>query len=174
MNKNSLYETYKSSRFLRVLLQLLLLVVIYFSIKYWQQKDYVTGPAPVIVDVQVDGQSFSLLQQTERPLLVHFWASWCPMCAFENSNIEALAKDYDVITIASWSGNKQEVATYLQQEKLTYPVIVDEHGEWAKLYNVTGVPASFFIDENGVIQMIERGYTTELGLRLRMWWLQNF
>ncbi|VAW54770.1 hypothetical protein MNBD_GAMMA07-2798, partial [hydrothermal vent metagenome] len=97
---------------------------------------------------------------------------WCHICEFENSNIANIAKDYDVITIASWSESATQVKAYLQKEKLNFPVIVDEDGEWAKVYGVKGVPASFVLDKTGVIQYIETGYTSEMGLRLRLWWLE--
>lgn len=174
MMKNSrLYRLYRQSRFFRISLQLLILVAVYMSVRYWQSQEMQRGEAPVISATTLENERIELLAPLDRPVLVHFWASWCPICRFENSNIAAVSEDYSVITIASWSGTTDEVAEYMRTESLNMPVIVDEDGEWAKLYGVHGVPASFFVDSNGQIEMIEKGYTTEIGLRLRMWWLEN-
>ena len=59
----------------------------------------------------------------------------------------------------------------MQQENLQYPVIVDADGSIAKTYGVQGVPSSFIISDTGEIKFIEQGYTTEIGLRLRLGWL---
>jgi len=164
---------YKSNKTVRVLLQVLLIIIVYFSVRYWKSLDAIQGAAPVIVAQTLQGDGFDLRQQRDKPLLVHFWATWCPVCKYENSNVASIVGDYQVITLASWSEGAEQVKDYLQQENLSMPVIVDEDGEWAKVYGVKGVPASFFIDGNGDIQYIESGYTTELGYRLRMWWLEN-
>ena len=164
-------DYYKQHMFVRVFVQFLLLLIIYFSIRHWKGIDNIEGIAPIIRDTMLSGESFDLREKKSQPLLVHFWATWCPVCELENPSIASIAKDYQVITIASWSETESEVAQYLKQEKLEMPVIVDEQGEWARLYGVKAVPSSFFIDGQGHIQFIETGYTTELGLRLRLWWL---
>lgn len=163
---------FKQNKMLSILLQILLLLVVYFSLRTWKSMDFIEGDAPVINDVTLNGVAFDLREHRSKPMLVHFWATWCHICEFENSNIANIAKDYDVITIASWSESATQVKAYLQKEKLNFPVIVDEDGEWAKVYGVKGVPASFVLDKTGVIQYIETGYTSEMGLRLRLWWLE--
>lgn len=169
----SVIAVYRNNRFVRIFLQLVLLVVIYWSVSYWLSKDLVRGEAPNIYAHLLSGETFELYKAPEKPTLVHFWATWCPVCELENSNIQSLVDDYNVITIASWSEGARQVRQYMQEQNLSFPVIIDEDGEWAKLYNIKGVPASFFIDGNRQIKMIERGYTTSLGFRLRLWWLSK-
>lgn len=158
-------------RWVKVALQVLLLLAVYLSIRAYQTRDYARDQAPVIDSEMIDGSRFLLTDSIAQPTLVHFWATWCPVCEFENANIAAVSKDYRVVTIASWSGSSAEVVDYMQQQNLTMPVIVDEDGEWAKLYNIKAVPVSFFINKDGMIEFVEKGYTTEAGLRLRLWWL---
>ncbi len=166
-------QFYKQHKWFRFVVQLGLLLIIIFSMRAWQSRHSIEGVAPIIVATTLSGQHFDLREQSPKPVLVHFWATWCPVCQFENSNIANLAKDYQVITIASWSEGEAEVSAYLKKENLNMPVIVDEDGEWAKVYGVKAVPASFIIDGEGMIKFVETGYTSESGLRLRMWWLQN-
>jgi len=165
-------EFYRQHKWFRITLQLLLFLGVIFSLRAWQSRHNIQGEAPVIVDRQLSGEHFDLRAHQPKPLLVHFWATWCPICQFENSNIASLAKDHQVITIASWSEGEAQVSEYLKKEGLNLPVIVDENGEWAKVYGVKGVPASFMIDGKSRIQFVETGYTSEMGLRLRLWWLQ--
>ncbi len=161
---------YKQSRALRIVLQGLVLLSIYFAVRAWQGRDDIQGVAPPIQAVQLNGEAYDLMQQRGQPVLIHFWATWCPICQQESSNIDALAKDYQVITIATWTEGIAEVETYMRDEKLTMPVIVDSDRRLAKKYGIKAVPYSFIIDGDGGIRFIEKGYTTELGLKLRLWW----
>ena len=171
-----IHRIYKENRFVRMILQVILILFIYFVIRAWKSMDDIRGEAPVIKAVMLQGENFDLSeiiqQKNNKPILVHFWATWCPVCELENSNIASLSEDYQVVTIASWSEGARNVAEYLSQQKLDMQVIVDDDGEWAKLYGVSGVPKSFFIDSQGLIRFIETGYTTEVGMRLRLWWLE--
>ena len=105
-----------------------------------------------------------------KPTLVHFWATWCSVCKLERSNIEAIARDYSIVTVASQSGTSAEVAQYVQTHAMRAPVLVDEDGAVAAQFGVRAFPTSFIIDSAGQIRDVEVGYTTEWGLRLRLWW----
>ena len=148
-------------------------IIIFLAVRAYKSKDAMTGEAPIIEGQLLDGKHINLKQYRGSPVLVHFWATWCPVCKFENDNIADISKDLSVLSIASWSESGAEVSKYMESENLRMPVLVDEDGEWAKLYGVKAVPVSFIVDGNGQIQFMESGYTTETGLRLRMWWLEN-
>ena len=118
----------------------------------------------------INGEQFELYQNKTRPILVHFWATWCPVCKLEQSNIDNIAKDHFVITIAMQSGNNAELHQFMQQEKLSFNVINDESGFLSQKFKIKGVPVSFIVNKQNQIEFTEVGYTTELGLRLRLWW----
>ncbi len=158
---------------MRISLQLFFIGAVYFSFRAWQLRDAVSGPAPAIEGQLTTGEGIRLSDYRGRPVLVHFWATWCPTCRFENAGIDAIANDHAVISVASWSEGAAEVRQFMRQEELDMPVIVDENGELARLYGVRGVPASYLVDKNGIIRFVESGFTTETGLRLRLWWLEN-
>jgi len=166
-------------RWLNLLLQLFLFAVIFFAITIWQTRNATRGEAPAFSgSLLFDERPVALQNYRGKPLLLHFWASWCPVCKLEQDSISAIAepgvnKDFQVLTIASWSGSEAEVMQYMQQENLHFPVLVDQDGSIAKLYGVQGVPSSFVLDARGVIQFVEQGYTTQTGLWLRLWWLKN-
>ena len=104
-----------------------------------------------------------------RPVLVHFWATWCPICKLEQGTINALSAEHPVITIATQSGDAQAVQTFMQEQHLHFPVLLDEEGTLLQRYGLHGVPATFVIDPQGRIAFREVGYTTSWGLRARLW-----
>lgn len=163
----------RQRRWLKILLEVLVILVIILAIRAWQTRSVVQGEAPVIIDQLISGEQVDLRNYRGKPVLVYFWAEWCPVCKMVDGSVDAIARDYAVITISSWPESFEDVARYLQKQSLQMPVIVDIQGQWAAAYGIRGVPASFIIDSNGVIRFVESGYTTETGLRLRLWWLEK-
>jgi peroxiredoxin len=102
-------------------------------------------------------------------VLFHFWATWCPVCDLQAGSVESIYQDYPVITIASWSESEAEVTKYMQDNELTFPVMLDNSGQLARSFGLKGVPASFILSPSGEIAYVETGYTTETGLRFRLW-----
>lgn len=156
-------------RWLRRARDLALLLLVVAAVQWWQSRHLVQDAAPPLVGLLVDGSPYQLAPQT-GPTLVHFWAEWCPICRFEEGSIERIAKDHPAITIATSSGSSVEVQLYLDQQGLTMPVLIDEDGAIARGWGVYGVPATFIVDRDGQIVHASQGYSTELGLRLRLWW----
>jgi thiol-disulfide isomerase/thioredoxin len=109
------------------------------------------------------------LPDAKGPTLVHFWATWCSICRLEKGSIDSIATDHRVVAIASQSGTRHEVAEHVEKNGITVPVLVDESGELARKFGVKAFPTSFVVDAQGNIVDIEVGYTTEWGLRWRLW-----
>ena len=116
-----------------------------------------------------DGQQLALAEFRGRPFALHFWASWCGVCSAMRPNLRSIAKEQRVISVASRSGDDTAVRGFVVQHALDAPVIADTSGAIAKSYGVRAFPTTFFVDARGVIRHVEVGYTTELGLRLRLW-----
>lgn len=150
--------------------ELTLILIVIFSIRFWLQGDIISGVAPNINGTTLNTVPFNLHKNTSRPMLVHFWATWCPVCKLEQSNIDNLAKSYSVMTIAMQSGNDDELRQFMADENLSFSVINDQTSIISRSYNIKGVPVSFIINKENKIEFIEVGYTTELGLRMRLWW----
>lgn len=110
----------------------------------------------------------------DKPLLIHFWATWCPTCKFEAPNIEKISQDYEVITIAVQSGTNEEVKKYLDEHKLTFKVVNDGDGIFAQKFNIKAYPSTFIYDENKNLRFTEVGYTTTFGLYFRMMFIKYF
>ena len=148
--------------------------MVIFGVRAWQQRDIVSGAAPALQGVLLDGKPLSMSSvEAGKPVLVHFWATWCPICKTEQGSIEALAGDhFNVITVAMQSGTSDSVAKFMAEQKLSFPVLNDADGAISASWGVHAVPASFIVDSDGEIRFVEIGFTTELGLRLRLWLAQ--
>lgn len=148
----------------------LILVVVIVGIRVWQHRGLVSGDAPSLQGITLEGQPYRLSDQRGKAVLVHFWATWCPVCRAEQGNIAAIAQDNpNVITIAMQSGKPQEVIQYMKEQGTGFPVVNDPGNNLARAWGVHAVPTTFVISPDGQICFVEVGYTTELGLRLRMW-----
>lgn len=160
----------KKRRWLRWSIELLIIVAIIMGIRAWQQRSLVDGVAPDFALEAVDGQLVQLVDYQGQPALLHFWATWCPMCEIEQGGISKITKNWPVITVAYQSGQKEEVQRYIEREGLeNWTVIVDDQGALAQQYGVQGVPTNYILDQNGHIRFREVGLSSSWGLRFRLW-----
>jgi thiol-disulfide isomerase/thioredoxin len=153
----------------RTLIQLGLILALFVLLHQWRTRPLASGPAPPLAGDLIAGGQFDLAEARGAPLLVHFWATWCPVCRLGDQDIDAIARDFPVITVALQSGGPSDIAAYLKGEGLGFPVIADTYGELASAWGVQGVPASFVVDGKGRIRFSTVGYSTETGLRGRLW-----
>ena len=150
--------------------QVLLFVIVVAAIRTWQQRDMVSGAAPALQGSSLTGQFYQLPAHPQHPVLVHFWATWCPICRAEQSSITAIAHDNpNVITVAMNSGKPEDVAKHMKDQNIEFRVLNDPDGSLSNKWGVHAVPASFVISPGGEIRFVEVGYTTGIGLRFRLW-----
>jgi len=148
----------------------LVFAILVAGIRFWQQRDMVSGPAPALQGLTLAGQPYILAAHPGKPVLVHFWATWCPICRAEQGSIAAIAQDDpNVITVAMQSGTPEEVSRHMHEQGIDFPVVNDQDGMLSRAWGVHAVPASFIIAPDGKIRFVEVGYSTGIGLRLRLW-----
>jgi peroxiredoxin len=151
------------------LINIALVLLIFAGVQWWKAKPLVSGEAPPLSGVALDGEVIDLADLPGQPMLVHFWASWCPMCKVMDGAVESIARDHPVITVAMQSGGPQELNEIMRESGRSFSVIADPLGEIASRWGVRGVPASFVIDAAGRIRYATVGVSTEPGLRARLW-----
>jgi thiol-disulfide isomerase/thioredoxin len=147
----------------------LFLVVAFFSVRAFVDRELAGGTAPEIQAITVNGKAFDLPQFEGKPALIYFWASWCSICKAMRHSIDAIAQDYPVMTLALQSGDAAKVKRFMQAQRICVPVVPDPDGAIGRSYGIRGVPAAFVLGPDGAIRFASAGYTSELGLRLRLW-----
>lgn len=155
------------------LMTVVLFIAIYLAIRPFMQGDVVQGKAPQMSVTSITGKNIDLqqLNQQGQPVLVHIWATWCPICEVSKGGIESVAEDYAVINIATQSADDEQLLAYAKQHDMNPDIIVNDlEGQWLKTFGAKAVPADFVIDPQGNIAFVEVGFTTAWGLRLRLWW----
>lgn len=158
-------------------IEVVILLAVAVGVTLWQNRGLAAGPAPGLVGLRTDGILYKLgaggAAPDGRSRLVAFWATWCGVCRAEAGNVEAVARDWPVVSVAMQSGERAEVANYLAAKGLELPAVDDDDGDISKAWGVRVVPTHFVLDPAGNIRFRVVGYATEWGLRLRLWWAQN-
>ncbi|MBS1143686.1 MAG: putative suppressor for copper-sensitivity [Proteobacteria bacterium] len=152
----------------------LIFIVLFAAFQAWQMRDTPRGPAPQFAGQQTDGQPFDLAawrrEHPGQPLLIYFWADWCGVCKATAGSIDNVGQDWPMITVAMQSGPSDKVAETLRQRSHAWPTVADPEGSLFRQYGFQGVPAYVIVGPDGDIRSTTVGYTSEIGLRLRLWW----
>ncbi|MBQ6902205.1 MAG: TlpA family protein disulfide reductase [Oscillospiraceae bacterium] len=102
-----------------------------------------------------DGKAVRLSDFIGKPIVVNFWASWCPPCKAEMPDFEKAYKKYGEeihFLMINSTGGRETLSTakeFLQGVDYTFPVYFDTYAEAASIYGVTALPTTFFIDSEG-------------------------
>ena len=113
-------------------------------------------PAPSFSMTLLDGREFHLEEYAGRPVVMNFWASWCPPCRDESPGFERVWRKYrdtGVLFVGvDIQDAEEEAVRYVEEFGLTFPNGRDLEGKITVEYGVIGLPVTFFIGENGVVE----------------------
>lgn len=131
-----------------------------------------TGPqigfiAPDFTLKDLDGNIVKLSDFRGKPVYLNFWTSWCPPCKAEIPEIQKFYqqnKDKVAVLAVNLTFNDKvsDVINILKANTANFPVLLDTNANSsvADSYQVYGIPASFFIDKNGIIRETHVGGMT--------------
>ena len=162
-------------------LTLLLIAAVVWGVNAWQTRHIPAGAAPGFSAPLAGAPAGTLIALDEwrarhpgRAVALHFWADWCPICRLEEGSVSSVQQDWPVLAVAMRSGTEQHVADVLQQRGLPWLSVTDAHGSLTARYGLKAVPAFIVLDARGDIRYAAVGYTTQAGMRLRLWLAQHF
>jgi len=116
----------------------------------------------------IEGKSYTI--NNKKPIMIHFWATWCPICKVEASNIQQISEDFQVLSIATQSGSDEEIKNYQKENGVNFMVINDQDGSLTKSYGVTVFPTTIIYDTNQNVAFSDVGYTSTWVLWIKMFW----
>ena len=113
-------------------------------------------PAPAFSMALLDGGEFVLEEHLGRPLIMNFWASWCPPCRTESPGFERVwrrYRDQGVLFVGvNIQDTERDAADYVTEFDLTFPNGRDPDGKVTVEYGVVGLPVTFFIGTDGAVE----------------------
>ncbi len=128
--------------------------------------------APDFIVQNADGQEISLSDMKGNPVVLNFWASWCPPCKGEMPEFqtvwEEVGSDVEFMMVDMVDGQRETMQTgsaYIEEQGYTFPVYYDVSQEAAIAYGVTSIPTTYFIDKDGNIAAGAQGAIDEATLR---------
>jgi len=118
-------------------------------------------PAPDFTLSNLDGTKVTLSDLKGQAVLINVWATWCPPCRVEMPSIQAAYAQYHDQGFTVVAVNLQEdpgaVATFIREQQLTFPALLDPDGQVSRTYQAVSLPSSFFVDRRGVIRAVYHG-----------------
>lgn len=109
----------------------------------------------------VDGETTSLEDHRGTPVIVNFWATWCPPCRAEIPDLRELYEEKDVeilaVNLTDTESDRDDIEPFVDDFEMEFPVLLDESSKVAETYNIVAYPTSYMIDSEGHIQFIAMG-----------------
>lgn len=132
-----------------------------------EAESYAGNEAPLFELVTLEGDTVSLKDFRDQPVVIHFGASWCPFCRAEDPNLLALYQKYQekgvVVLVVNVKETEEKATEWYQQAGFTFPMLLDRDGRVAARYappdaqpdlprDEVMIASNLVIDREGVIR----------------------
>lgn len=120
-------------------------------------------PAPDFILPDLEGRLVSLSSLKGSPVFLNFWATWCRPCRYEMPFIQEIYEDEAwqekglVIVAVDLGESLDLVEDFMESFGLSFLVLLDFNKDLSPKYNIRGIPTTFLIDRDGIIQKIQVG-----------------
>ena len=130
--------------------------------------------APEIVLQDLQGKTVKLSDYRGKVVVLNFWASWCPPCKAEMPDLDQIAAELSVdqfgilLAVNMTEGSREtesKARAYIEDNRFSMRVLLDEDGNAADAYSITSIPTTFIIDQEGRIKNYIVGSTSKETLR---------
>ena len=147
----------------RVLVNVLLVLMLFVVITVFtgcsgeSTSDLSIGSkAPDFELYDLDGDVHKLSEYKGSPVFLNFWATWCGPCRGEMPHLEDVYEEWKDDGLTFFAVNigesSTDVVSFLDYFGFTMPVLLDSAKTVSRRYGVSGIPTTYFIDEDGIIQ----------------------
>ena len=128
----------------------------------WPIEPLIGNSAPDFSLEDLNGKNVSLSSFRGKPVLLNFWASWCPYCRKERAHLETLYKEYSgknlIIVSISIDRSLQTLKAFMEKNPAPFVILYDGQSSVASTFHVAGLPTSFLIDRDGIIKRKFTGF----------------
>ena len=135
-------------------------------------EDIKKNTAPDFTVLDKDGNTVRLSEKFGKPIVINFWATWCPPCKQELPDFDKLCKEYGdrvVFMMVNLTDGYRDTVDgtkrFVSGKGYTFPVYFDTKDNAASAYNVSSIPQTTFIDANGNVYKTRIGAMSEATLR---------
>lgn len=150
-----------------IVIIILALTAILFSSKEEMEAPPKTEPvaAPQFSLPNLLGKQVSMSDFHNKPVMINFWATWCVPCRNEMPEIERvylLRRDYGLVVLAiNLKESRDVIEKYLKKNDFSFQILMDEAGNVSDKFQLFGLPTTYFIDKEGIIQYSYMGEMTK-------------
>jgi cytochrome c biogenesis protein CcmG, thiol:disulfide interchange protein DsbE len=121
--------------------------------------------APSFSLVDTHGKTRTLKNFSGKPVLLHFWATWCVPCQEELPALQRLYEEmgndqFEIVAVNIDRGDPAKVLEYIDKYKLTFLNLLDPEQSVRKQYFIRGLPTSYLIDGEGQMRGFISGART--------------
>ena len=131
----------------------------------------VENPAPDIELVDFEGNTLRLSDFAGTPVVLNFWASWCPPCVAEMPDFEAVHQDVgDRVTFigVNFQDDPDLAAALAVETGVSYLLVRDPQGVIFGEFDGLGMPTTVFIDAAGSVREVITGQMSQGQLRAKI------
>jgi thiol-disulfide isomerase/thioredoxin len=112
---------------------------------------------------RLEGGNVKVSDLRGKPAVINFWATWCGPCKEEIPLLQQAYGDggdggFQIIAVTDEA--KGAVSTWVEDNSMRLPVVLDPGGRASQRYRIQGIPTTFFLNSDGVVVIRHIGALT--------------